>query len=55
MKKLLAVMLCGSVLFGCAKGQTVDQEALAELQEEHELTYEEWKEQEAIKEKDKNN
>ena len=49
---LVAMLLCCSVLFGCAKGQTVDQDALAELQDD-EITYEEWKEQEAIKEKER--
>lgn len=49
MKKLSAIMLCGLCLFGCANGQTVDQVQ----EEEHEITYEEWKEQEAIKEKER--
>lgn len=43
MKRLMMVMACGLCLFGCAKGQTIDQEALAELQEDDEITYEEWK------------
>ena len=43
MKRLMMVMACGLCLFGCAKGQTIDQEALAELQEDDDITYEEWK------------
>ena len=31
---LVAMLLCGLSLLGCAKGQTIDQEALAELQED---------------------
>ena len=50
---LVAMMLCCSVLFGCAKGQTIDQDALAEIQEEHELTYEEWRELEDAKEQER--
>ena len=38
---LLAMLLCGLSLVGCAKGQTLDQESLAELQDD-EITYEEW-------------
>lgn len=53
MKRLGMLVVCGLCLFGCAKGQTVDQDALAELQEDNDITYEEWKEQEAIKEKER--
>lgn len=53
MKRLGMLVICGLCLFGCAKGQTVDQDALAELQEDNDITYEEWKEQEAIKEKER--
>ena len=53
MKCLGILVICGLCLFGCAKGQTVDQDALAELQEDNDITYEEWKEQEAIKEKER--
>ena len=49
MKRLGILVICGLCLFGCAKGQTVDQVQ----EEEHEITYEEWKEQEAIKEKER--
>ena len=48
MKRLGILFVCGLCLFGCANGQTVDQ-----VQEEHDITYEEWKEQEAIKEKER--
>lgn len=50
MKRLGMLVVCGLCLFGCANGQTVDQDALAELQEENDITYEEWKEQEKEKE-----
>ena len=50
MKRLGMLVACGLCLFGCAKGQTVDQDALAELQEDNDITYEEWKEQEKEKE-----
>ena len=53
MKRLDILVVCGLCLFGCAKGQTVDQDALTELQEDDDITYEEWKEQEAIKEKER--
>ena len=53
MKRLGILVVCGLCLFGCAKGQTVNQDALAELQEDNDITYEEWKEQEAIKEKER--
>ena len=53
MKCLGVLVVCGLCLVGCAKGQTIDQDALAELQEEDDITYEEWKEQEAIKEKER--
>ena len=53
MKRLGMLFVCGLCLFGCAKGQTVDQEALAELQEERELTYEEWRELEDAKEEER--
>ena len=53
MKRLGMLVVCSLCLFGCAKGQTVDQDALAELQEDNDITYEEWKEQEAIKEKER--
>lgn len=50
MKRLGMLVVCGLCLFGCAKGQTVDQDALAELQEDNDITYEEWLEQEKEKE-----
>lgn len=53
MKRLGMLIACGLCLFGCAKGQTIDQDALAELQEDDDITYEEWKEQEAIKEEER--
>ena len=53
MKRLGMLVVCGLCLFGCAKGQTVDQDALAELQEDNDITYEEWRELEAIKEKER--
>lgn len=49
MKRLGILVICGLCLFGCSKGQTVDQVQ----EEEHDITYEEWKEQEAIKEKER--
>ena len=49
MKRLGMLVVCGLCLFGCANGHTVDQVQ----EEEHEITYEEWKEQEAIKEKER--
>ena len=49
MKRLGILFVCGLCLFGCSKGQTVDQVQ----EEEHDITYEEWKEQEAIKEKER--
>lgn len=49
MKRLGMLVACGLCLFGCANSQTVDQVQ----EEEHEITYEEWKEQEAIKEKER--
>ena len=39
MKRLGMLLVCGLCLFGCAQGQTVDQVQ----EEEHEITYEEWK------------
>ena len=39
MKRLGMLVVCGLCLVGCAKGQTVDQVQ----EEEHEMTYEEWK------------
>ena len=53
MKRLGMLVVCGLCLFGCAKGQTVDQDALAELQEDNEITYEEWRELEDVKEKER--
>ena len=53
MKRLGTLVVCGLCLFGCAKGQTVDQDALAELQEDNEITYEEWRELEDVKEKER--
>ena len=50
MKRLGILIACGLCLFGCAKGQTIDQEALAELQKDDDITYEEWSEQEKEKE-----
>lgn len=49
MKRLGMLVVCGLCLFGCAKGQAVDQDALAELQEDNDITYEEWKAQEEAK------
>ena len=53
MKRLGILVICGLCLFGCAKGQTVDQDALEELQEDDEITYEEWRELEDVKEKER--
>ena len=53
MKRLGMLAVCGLCLFGCAKGQTVDQDALEELQEDDEITYEEWRELEDVKEKER--
>ena len=53
MKRLGMLVVCGLCLFGCAKGQTVDQDALEELQEDDEITYEEWRELEDVKEKER--
>lgn len=39
MKRLGMLVICGLCLFGCSKGQTVDKVQ----EEEHEMTYEEWK------------
>ena len=50
MKRLGMLVVCGLCLFGCAKGQTIDQDTLAELQENDDITYEEWLEQEKEKE-----
>ena len=49
MKRLGILFVCGLCLFGCANGQTIDKVQ----EEEYEITYEEWKEQEAIKEKER--
>ena len=48
MKRLGMLFVCSLCLFGCAKGQTVDQVQ----EEEHEMTYEEWRELEDAKEKE---
>ena len=49
MKRLGMLVVCGLCLFGCAKGQTVDQVQ----EEEHEITYEEWRELEDAKEEER--